>query len=97
MHIFIRNRFAKCREVDTFVTDGKGYYFKAYVGRTIAFPKYKESMIVSVVDDYAATQEYLGHVQKITFIFKQNATSRSIGGVGFEWRKSNVRSIRNYK
>ncbi|GAB5054583.1 MULTISPECIES: HD domain-containing protein [Pediococcus] len=42
----------------------KDIILKHMWGATLAFPKYRESIIVSVVDDYAATQEYLGHVHK---------------------------------
>ncbi|AMV61373.1 HD family hydrolase [Pediococcus damnosus] len=55
----------------------KDIILKHMWGATVAFPKYKESMIVSIVDDLAATQEYLGHVQKEVHLFLNKIQGRT--------------------
>ncbi|GEK28336.1 HD domain-containing protein [Furfurilactobacillus siliginis] len=49
----------------------KDIILKHMFGLTMALPKYKESLLVSMVDDYEAVHEYSGHVHTKWHAFVQ--------------------------
>ncbi|GEP19341.1 HD domain-containing protein [Pediococcus argentinicus] len=65
-HAYIHPRVAlrNAEKITTLSPKEKDIILKHMWGATIAFPKYAESTIVSVVDDVQAVQEYFGHLRK---------------------------------
>lgn len=65
-HAYIHPRVAlrNAEKLTSLNDKEKDIILKHMWGATVAFPKYKESSVVSLVDDVQAVEEYFGHLGK---------------------------------
>ncbi|GAB6091874.1 HD domain-containing protein [Furfurilactobacillus curtus] len=72
-HAFIHPRVSlrNAEKITTLSDMEKDIILKHMFGLTMALPKYKESLLVSLVDDYEASHEYFGHVKVKTHTWMQ--------------------------